>query len=241
MKKTLSLTILAAWIVGFAIGFNKAYSKTDNQPLANSVVWEVTGPDLEKPSYLVGTMHMICEKDFAVSQKIHQALEKSEQLYLELDFDDPVVKNEMMSAMVAKKSLKERFTKKQYDQFAAFLTEHSQYKIGMFDQLEYIAIVAALTVEALSCPNVKSLDEELASLSQQFNLPVYGLETVAEQMAAIAIMAPEKGQLMTEEEITMFIEMDKYLTKMDNLYQQEDISGLLKFMQNYPGSAKSWE
>jgi uncharacterized protein YbaP (TraB family) len=232
---------VGSWHLGYHIGYAYAGSNTDVKPLANSVVWEVTGPNIEQPSYLVGTMHMMCEKDFTISPKIHQALENSKQLYLELDFDDPVVKNEMMSAMVAKKSLKERFSQEQYDQFAAFLSEHSEYKIEMFDRLEYIAMVAALTVEALSCPNVKSLDEELASLSQQFNLPVYGLETVAEQMAAIAIMAPEKGQLMTEEEITMFIEMDKYLTKMDNLYQQEDIDGLLNFMQNYPGSAKSWE
>lgn len=241
MKKFLSLTILAAWIVGFAIGFNKAYSKTDDRSFANSVVWEVTGPNINEPSYLVGTMHMMCEKDFVISPKIHQVLENSQQLYLELDFDDPVVKNEMMSAMVAKKSLKERFSKEQYDQFAGFLSENSQYKIEMFDQLEYIAIVAALTVEALSCPNIKGLDEELANLAQQLSIPVYGLETVAEQMTAIAIMNPEKGQLMTEEEISMFIDMKKYLTEMDNLYLQEDIVGLLEFMANYPGAAKSWD
>ncbi len=241
MKKFLSITILLVWIVGFTLGFSQAYSKADTPELANSVVWEVTGPDLEKPSYLVGTMHIMCEKDFAISPKIKTAFEQSQQAYFEMDLDDPKNKSEMMKAMVAKKSLKDRFSQEQYDQFADFLSEHSQFKIEMFDQVEYMAIMSGLIYEAMACASIKSLDNELSLFAQRLELPIHGLETVAEQMAAIKVMTPEKGQLMSEEEMAMMIDMDKYLTKMDNLYQQEDIGGLLNFMQNYPGSAKSWE
>lgn len=241
MKKIISVTILIAWIVGFSIGFSKAYNKTDDQSLVKSVVWEVTGPNIEKPSYLVGTMHLMCEKDFAISPKIKSIYKKSEQAYFELDFDDPDLNSQMMAAMVAKEPLKERFSEEQYAQFAGFLEGHSQYKIEMFEQLEYIAIISALTVESLACSNIKTLDNELTNLAQKLDMPIYGLETVADQMQAVAVMNPKKGQLMSEEELAMFTELDQVLNKMVELYQQEDIVGMFDFMANYPGSVDNWD
>lgn len=227
--------------MGFAIGFNKAYSKTDDQPLANSVVWEVTGPNIEKPSYLVGTMHMMCDKDFAISPKIKTVFNQVDQAYFEMDMDDPDLQGQMMSAMVAKESLKERFSEEQYKQLAEFLEQHSQYSITMFEQVEYIAIISALTIESLACPNVKTLDTELSALAQKLDMPIEGFETVAEQMQAVSVMNPKKGQLMSEDELTMFIELDQVLKQMVNLYQQEDIVGMFDYMSNYPGSVDNWE
>lgn len=241
MKKFILLMVLLFPLIGFSAGTTKDSSSNSDLPLAHSVVWEVTGPNIEQPSYLVGTMHMMCGKDFSIDSRIHQALDLSEQLYLEVDLDDPEVQKHMMNAMVAKDSLKTRFSAQQYAQFAEFLEQHSQYKIEMFDQVEYIGIMAALTMESLTCPEIKMLDRELMVLAQKLEMPIYGLETVAEQMKVFAIMNPKKGQLMTEEELTMLIELEQNITDMTEAYQQEDILTMLRLMSDYPGSTENWD
>ena len=241
MKKINTLTIFAVFLISLPFGLLKANNDSEVKQLEQSVVWEVTGPNFKAPSYLVGTIHLMCEKDFAINPKIKSAFEQTEQAYFELDMDDPQMAGQMMNAMVAREPLKERFSHEQYAQFAEFLEEHSQYKIEMFEQLEYIAIISALTVESLSCPDIKTLDSELSDLAKKLEMPIYGLETVDEQMQAVSVMNPKKGQLMSEEELTMFIELDQVLNQMINLYKQEDIVGMFNYMANYPGSVDNWD
>lgn len=241
MKKIITLSILTVVLFDLSLGFANANNDSEVKQLEKSVVWEVTGPNIEQPSYLVGTMHIMCEKDFAISPKIKNVFNQVEQAYFEMDMDNPDLQGQMMSAMVAKEPLKKRFSEAQYKQFAEFLEQHSQYRISMFEQLEYIAIISALTVESLACPNVKTFDTELAALAQKLEMPIYGFETVAEQMQAVTVMNPKKGQLMSEKELEMFAELDRLLNQMVDLYHKEDIVGMFDYMSNYPGSVDNWD
>jgi len=241
MKKHIFLVALMFPLIGFSADMTKGSDINNDQPLAKSVVWELSGLNIEQPSYLVGTIHMMCDKDFSIDPRIHQALAHSEQLYLEVDLDDPEVQQNMMNAMVAKDSLTTRFSAQQYAQFAEFLEQHSQYKIEMFEQLEYVGIMSTLAMESLTCSEIKMLDRELMVLAQKSDLPVYGLETVAEQMKIFAIMNPKKGVLMTEQDMAMLIGLEQNITDINEVYQQEDIDALLKLLSVYPGSAENWD
>uniref|UniRef100_UPI0030EB7695 TraB/GumN family protein n=1 Tax=uncultured Cyclobacterium sp. TaxID=453820 RepID=UPI0030EB7695 len=53
------------------------------------VFWEIIGPDSSTPSYLFGTIHLICQEDFAINDKIADKLKKADYLVLEIDMDDP--------------------------------------------------------------------------------------------------------------------------------------------------------
>src|SRR5688572_25667614 len=54
----------------------------------NSLLWEVSGKGLTQPSYLYGTMHMVCEEDAKMSEGLKDAIKKSKQIYFELDMDN---------------------------------------------------------------------------------------------------------------------------------------------------------
>lgn len=41
----------------------------------NSLLWEVSGNGLSKPSYLFGTIHMICKEDFFMPDVVQQKFE----------------------------------------------------------------------------------------------------------------------------------------------------------------------
>jgi hypothetical protein len=54
----------------------------------NSLLWEISGNGIEKPSYLYGTVHIICESDYFIKEKVNTAFSKTSKLALELNFND---------------------------------------------------------------------------------------------------------------------------------------------------------
>ena len=71
-----------------------ANAQSKNISKDNSLLWEVSGNGLSKPSYITGTFHILCSKDFEIKPKVLKALEKSENFVMEINYTDPA---EMMS------------------------------------------------------------------------------------------------------------------------------------------------
>ena len=55
----------------------------------NSLLWEISGKGLEKPSYLFGTFHMMCRDDISFSKNLVSSLQQADAIYLEMDLGDP--------------------------------------------------------------------------------------------------------------------------------------------------------
>ncbi|HZI00122.1 MAG TPA: TraB/GumN family protein, partial [Flavisolibacter sp.] len=95
MKKLLSLSI-CAFTVLFSFGQSKKATSSNN----NTLLWRITGKNITKPSYLFGTMHMLCADDIVLSDSLRNAISKADDVYLELDMDNMF---EMMGAMTKMK------------------------------------------------------------------------------------------------------------------------------------------
>ena len=91
MKKTITLVTL------FLSTF---YSSS--QELENALLWEISGNGLEKSSYLFGTIHVTCNA--TLSEHVKDALNKTTQLALEIDMDDPGMQGKIMLNMRMKEN-----------------------------------------------------------------------------------------------------------------------------------------
>src|SRR5687768_12895523 len=89
MKKVLMWSLLCA------LGFS-AYSQSVN----NTLLWRISGNNLAKPSYLFGTIHMLCSNDIDLSDSLKSAIRNCDNVYLELDMDNIF---EMMGAITKMK------------------------------------------------------------------------------------------------------------------------------------------
>lgn len=73
---------------------SKAQQSTDsislnNIPrLENSIIWKITGNNLQQTSYIFATMHSICEEDYIWTEAMDVAFKNSEVLILEVDLSD---------------------------------------------------------------------------------------------------------------------------------------------------------
>ena len=56
-----------------------------NRPVYNSLLWEITGNGLTKPSYLFGTMHVSSKMAFHLGDSFYFALKQADAVALELN------------------------------------------------------------------------------------------------------------------------------------------------------------
>src|SRR5262245_25357980 len=54
----------------------------------SSLLWKISGNGLEKPSYLFGTIHMLCQEDAILSDSLKKAIRQSDNVYLEVQMDN---------------------------------------------------------------------------------------------------------------------------------------------------------
>ena len=50
----------------------------------SSLLWKITGPDMESESYLFGTMHLIEKEYFLFPKKLQKLVSKTDQLVMEI-------------------------------------------------------------------------------------------------------------------------------------------------------------
>ncbi|HKP31660.1 MAG TPA: TraB/GumN family protein, partial [Chitinophagaceae bacterium] len=66
----------------------KAVAKKAVPSSGNTLLYEITGNGLKKPSYIFGTMHLLCEDDARLSPNLKKAIASTNQIYFEIDMDD---------------------------------------------------------------------------------------------------------------------------------------------------------
>jgi uncharacterized protein YbaP (TraB family) len=231
MKKIIQTASLAFSLLFCADGLTNQVSTA--KPLADSLVWKITGPGLAEPSYLAGTLHMMCQSDFTFDPRFKRAIELTNRLYLELDFDDVNDMALLEKAMFTDIPLKDRLSTNQYQQLAKYLKNHSNLRIDQLEHMSFMAIQTTLLLSHLSCP-VKSVDLELTQQAKQSGQEIYGLETAAEQIKITEVFIPPiEEHPWTTEELSYYLGDNNSFNEMLNLYQKQDITALYQLITNH--------
>src|ERR1700753_3811452 len=55
---------------------------------AHTLLWRISGKKITRPSYLFGTMHVLCAKDAALSDSLKAAIAKCDEIYFEINLGD---------------------------------------------------------------------------------------------------------------------------------------------------------
>lgn len=94
MKYLLFYSFLLLLFFGCKAQTDHSFVKQKND---QSLLWEVSGNGLKKPSFLFGTFHLLCKDDIHFSDQLKKAMKESDEIYMELDMDDP---STMLSGML---------------------------------------------------------------------------------------------------------------------------------------------
>lgn len=110
------------------------------QKLENSLLWKITGNGLKKPSYVLGTMHLIC--DPTLSPKTLRALDKTSQLYLEIDLtnESSILNASEDFYMEENQTIKGLLTEEEYLKLDEFLKKYMSVSLELLNNVKPINI-----------------------------------------------------------------------------------------------------
>lgn len=211
--------------LGFLFGISSA------QTNEKSLLWKISGNGLKHHSYLYGTIHVTC--DATLPEKVKNALDKTDQLCLELDMDDTNMQTEMMSGMMMKNgvTMQSLASKEDFEIVDAFLTKNLGFSAKMLNTLKPFMVSAMLYPKMISC-EMQSVEGELMKFAKEQKEETIGLETVTEQLNVFDAI-PYQDQ-MNELVKTAKSDLDKdrnELNKMLELYKTEDVEAMYTFTQ----------
>ena len=202
-----------------------------SQKTENSLLWKISGKGLSQPSYLYGTIHITC--DATLDKSVHNALNATKQLYLELDMDDPALQTEMMGGMMMKdgKKISEMVSAEDFEAINKLLLENVGLSAKMVDNFKPAMVSMMLLPGMIDCP-MQSVEQELMKITAAQNEEVYGLESVAAQLAAFDAVPYEEQvkELVNSAKDNMASDKEKY-KKMIAIYNKKDLKAIMEFMK----------
>jgi uncharacterized protein YbaP (TraB family) len=208
------------------------------QAQENALLWQVTGKDLKQPSFLFGTIHMICPEDFSISDSIRSTFNRTGKLYLEIDMDDAslMIKTVQLS-MLKQGSIRDLMNSESYTRLERFMKDTIGMPMIRVNKMKPFTLLSLLYSKILPCRKPESYEQRLLEMAKKQNMEVLGLEKLEDQFAVF-------DKIPDTTEISMIMEMiDNYeiqrieFAKMVLLYNHKDLNGLANMINASPDMA----
>jgi uncharacterized protein len=202
----------------------------------NTLLWKITGNGLEKPSYLFGTIHMLCADDAVLSDNMKKAISNCDEVYFEVDLDNLFEMFGVIGQMKMKgdTTLHDLLSEEDYNKVKNYFeTKGSMLPFSMLET--YKPMLAASTLEqgSLPCDNTAMMEQVIMQEAKQHKKKIKGMETMAYQ-AGVLDSIPYKLQA---QQLVSYIEStnkgdeeDKQLKEMFKAYKNQDLHKLEELM-----------
>ncbi len=216
MKNLFKLFITALILFGV-----KTQAQPQSPKLENSLLWEVSGNGLSKPSYLYGTIHMICSSDYFLTDKTKKAFESSEKLMLEINFSDPKEMSQMQQLAMGKEPLSKKLTPEQLAKLDDILKKTTGMTVKQVDSFSLLTIMSLISMKTFGCADLKFYEMEFIEQAKKRNIEIGGLESVKDQFVIL------ENAYTNDEIIAMLDEsVPEETAKLVSTYKDENIESL---------------
>lgn len=205
----------------------------------SSTLWEISGNGLKQSSYIQGTMHMLCAKDFQIKQKTFDALDKVQKLVLEIDYTNQAEMAAMQKMMQADKKLSEQLSSGEKEELKEILKSYHT-TLEKVENYTPQALYSLIGQKAIPCPQseVKMFEIELLTKAAKSRKTFGGLEKVADQIGALA------GSYDMKETIRQLKAGDEYAIlaqQMTKAFNDENLVVLDKLLKDKRFMSKQQE
>ena len=218
--------VLLSGLLGIS-AFSQKNSNNDH-----TLLWKISGNGLKKPSYLFGTIHMLCEDDAVLSDSLKSVIKNVKEVYFEVDLDNMFELLGVMSKMKMQgdTTLQDLLSESDYEKVKAYF--ESNGSILPFSMIEtYKPMLAASTLQqgGLPCENTAMMEQVIMQEAKANDKKIKGLETMSYQ-AGVLDSIPYKLQA---QQLVMYIDStgngdasNKQLEEMFEAYRSQDLKKL---------------
>lgn len=207
-------------------------------PADKALLWKISGNGLKKPSYLLGTIHLIPKNKFHLSDATYDALADARRVTFEIDMKEMTNIAAQFSLLTKAfmnggKTLKDLLSPEDY----AFVKQKLDTKgmpSSMLERMKPMFLSTLFTSDEDSgmdnSANMTSVEMELYRQVKRRKLESAGLETAAYQMGIFDSIPYEAQAKMLVETLRNTDGADNDFDKMIELYQQKDINAMEAMM-----------
>ena len=192
----------------------------------NTVLWEISGKGLSRPSYLMGTFHLLCKTDIHFSQNLKKALKNVDEVYFEMNLDDASNTLGAMFFMNMKdgKTLKDLYSEKDYERLSNFFNDSLSMPLTMMSKIKPSFLEAFIYPKLLPCKSLSGVEEELLKIAKEDKKKINGFENIQFQASVFdSIPYAEQAQdlLKTVDSINAY---KNSFDSMLNVYKTQQLS-----------------
>lgn len=210
----------------------KESNTTTINPDNNTLLWKISGNGLTKPSYLFGTIHLLCADDAVLSDNMKKVIREADEVYFEVDMDNLLDMFGAVSKMKMKgdTTLRDLLNEDEYEKVRSFFEEQrGMLPFSMLEQYKPILAASLLQGGAMACEKTAVMEQVIMQDAKQYDKKIKGLETMAYQ-AGILDSIPyhiQARQLVDYiNEVTQPGTKDSELTEMWKAYNEQDLAKL---------------
>lgn len=194
-----------------------------------SLLWEVSGKNLAQPSYILGTMHLMCAEDATLSTNVIKLIKQVDTVYLEVDLDNA---SELLSEILNLRSeqgynLREALSPNDYDKVRSFFKRYQpRVPFTVLENQPPLMLSSAVYDLLLPCEKKNGIELKIVDEAYHNKKETQGLETIAYQ-AALFDSIPFADQ--AKELVNTIDSLSRHklmMEQMINAYKQQDIEKL---------------
>ena len=198
---------------------------------ANTLLWKISGKGLAQPSYLYGTIHLICPTEMQISESVKQAFSETQQVVMELDMDSPTMAQEMQRdiMMSGGQNLQQLLSAADYAAVGNYLQTKAGLPIEKIGTVKPFILSSMLYPVLLGCTPA-SYEAAFVKLAQEQKKEVLGLETVDEQLGFFEKIPYGEQSKMLADMVNQEVAAKQELQLMMALYKTQNVEGLRGLM-----------
>jgi len=225
MKHLLFYTVSTILFLGCTAQSDQSFVKQKND---NTLLWEISGNGLKKPSFLFGTFHLLCKDDIHFSDQLKKAMKSVDEVYMELKLDDPSIMLSGMMYMNMKngKTLESLYTPEEYKRLENYFSDTLKMPMLLFQKAKPYFLVALLYPRMMDCPSPSGVEEELMKIAKDDKKEIKGLETMQFQASVFDSIPYEWQAKELLKNIDSFSVYKNEFETMLNFYKKQQMDSL---------------
>src|SRR6185437_3127526 len=233
MKHLLFYSLSTILFLGCKAQSDQSFVKQKND---NTLLWEISGNGLKKPSFLFGTFHLLCKDDIHFSDQLKKAIKSADEVYMELKLDDPSMMLSGMMYMNMKngKTLESLYTPEEYKRLEAYFSDTLRMPMLLFQKAKQYFLVALLYPRMMNCSNPSGVEEELMKIAKEDKKEIKGLETMQFQASVFDSIPYEWQAKELLKNIDSFSVYKDEFDEMVHLHKNQELDS----MQNMVGASE---
>ncbi len=195
----------------------------------NTLLWEVTGNNLSRPSYFLGTMHLMCAEDAVLTTATKSIIKYVHNIYLEVDLDNA---GELLSGVFATVNnrpevLSDVISPEAYERVKTFFELHQpNISFSVLEKQHPLMLSSSLYEMFLACEQKNGVEMVIVQEAYKYKKEIKGLESVEFQLSVFDRI-PYREQ--AQELVNTIDSIEKHkalLTEMVQVYREQDIEKL---------------